>query len=277
MKRVFLVLGLALIGSIFLPQACAYLERAFGPASVRLIEAYGDQEEGDRFDHSQFDRVLEARVSDAGLVDYAKLSEETGDLDAYIASLGDVDFQALSRDAKLALLINAYNAFTLRLILDHWPLGSIRDIPSADRWEARRWQVGDLLLSLEDIENDYLRARFREPRIHFAINCASIGCPPLRKEAYRDDRIESQLQDQSLRMHRDPRWFMLDPAGETASLTRIYLWYGGDFEQLAADSLHYAAGFSTELAMRLDAKLSTRVEWLDYDWAINARKPETKD
>ncbi len=178
----YVVVGISVLAIAFLvlPTSCQFLEQAFGPAAVTLEEAYDSQQEGEAFDHALLDAVLQLHVQEGGWVDYQCLSKSTGQLDQYISSLARVNFSALSRDAKLALLINAYNAFTLRLILDHLPLESIRDIPEADRWEAKRWQIGDMKLSLLSLENDILRSQFREPRMHFAINCASVGCPPLR-------------------------------------------------------------------------------------------------
>ena len=190
------------------------------PAAVTLTESYAAQTAGEHFDHSAWTAVLEEFVTADGKVDYAGLMKNTGRLDAYIASLGNAPFDDLSRDEKLAMLINAYNACTLRPVLDYWPISSIWDIPYADRWAAERWRIGSLTLSLQQIENDYLRARFREPRIHFTINCASVGCPPLRREAYSGNRIEAQLQAQAEVVHGHDRWVRLD--GETVYLTRLY-------------------------------------------------------
>ncbi len=271
MKRAILIFPLALIAYLLLPQGCLLLERAFGPDAMELNEFYAKQAAGESFDHSRLDRVLRASVKELGTVDYESLRTDPSDLDGYIQSLAAADFEALSRDEKLALLINAYNACTLRLILDHWPLQSIRDIPSAERWEDERWMIGGVELSLHALENDFLRARFREPRIHFAINCASIGCPPLRGEAYRGATIESQLQEQAMVMHGDPRWFELEREAGQVYLSRIYLWYEGDFAQLSGDSLQFAARFSPELDRILAKDHSLTIEWLPYDWALNSK------
>ncbi|RMF76180.1 MAG: DUF547 domain-containing protein, partial [Planctomycetota bacterium] len=125
--------------------ACMHPERLqalFGPPSAALEEAYADDADGAAFDHSAFDALLHRYVAEGGWVDYEGLKTQTAALDAYIAALADAPFDELSRDEKLALLINAYNAFTLRLILDYYPLRSIRDIPASKRWDARRWNIG---------------------------------------------------------------------------------------------------------------------------------------
>src|SRR5690606_18585297 len=108
-------------------------------------------------------------VDAQGMVDYAGLAADTAALDGYIASLADVDLDVLSRDERLALLINAYNAFTLRLILDHYPVASIKDIPEAERWKAERWDLGGKTVSLDTIEHVMIRPVFNEPRIHWAL------------------------------------------------------------------------------------------------------------
>lgn len=267
----YLAIGLValLVGVMVYSSARQFLEKMFAPAMVTLEETYSAQVEGDSFDHSLFDTVLRDHVQTGGWVDYQALRKAPEDLDSYIASLGGVKFAALSRDQKLALLINAYNAFTLRLILDHLPLDSIRDIPKAERWEAVRWQVGSMKLSLLSLENDILRARFREPRMHFAINCASVGCPPLRSEAYRGADIDSQLSDQAALVHRQSRWFHLDREAQSLDLTRLYLWYGNDFEQVGGSVLEFAGRHSPALASLMATDSAVSITWLSYDWSLN--------
>jgi hypothetical protein len=260
------VVGLSVL--VTWPLVHAALSRLLGPPGVELRERYGPGEPGRRVDHATFDGLLRAVVRDDGRVDYARLRADPAPLDAYLAMLREVEFAPLGRDEKLALLINAYNAFTLRLVLDHWPLRSIRDIPEAERWDADRWRIGELTLSLTEIEHDLLRANFREPRIHFAINCASIGCPPLRREAYRTADLESQLEDQTRRVHGDPRFVRFGPGAELR-LTRIYEWYRGDFEQVAGSIVTYAAKYTPSLAAALEQGVRPALVWFDYDWNLN--------
>jgi hypothetical protein len=151
-------------------------------------------------------------------------------------------------------------------------LKSINDIPAAKRWKAKRWQIGTLTLSLDEIENEYLRPKFREPRIHFAINCASIGCPPLRDAAYRVKDIEKQLQDAATHMHNDKTWLDLDEKKGTLRLTKLYDWFHGDFEQVAGTTVDFAARFNTKLAAMLKAGKRPTVEFIDYDWSLNGRQ-----
>ncbi len=266
---ILLVVAIPIVAVLVATPACDLLTRVFGPPDVKLSEQYQKNQDGATFDHSRLDAVLHDYVTEDGWVDYARLAKDPGQLDAYIAEIGNADWDALDRDEKFALLINAYNAFTLRLILDHWPLASIRDIPSAKRWSDQRWRVGKLTVSLESLEHEYLRKRFKDPRMHFAINCASVGCPPLRTEAYTGEKLETQLQAQVLRVHHSPtRWFQLQKS--KVRLTQIYRWFGRDFKQVAGSVLAFAARFSPELALRMQQDHPPRIEWLAYDWSINS-------
>ncbi|RUL87961.1 VTT domain-containing protein [Tautonia sociabilis] len=245
------------------------LARIGGPSEVELREAYRPKPSGPTFDHSTFDELLKAHVREGGWVDYRGLARDIGQLDAYLARLARAPFDAMGRDEKLALLINAYNAFTLRLILELYPIDSIKSIPADKRWDAVRWRVGTHTWSLNQIEHEQIRPKFREPRIHFALVCAAVGCPPLRREAYTAGRLEQQLEDQARYVHTHDRWFRLAPGGRTVWLTSLYKWYGGDFEQVAGSVLSFAARYRADLARLIAAGRAPAVRWLDYDWSLN--------
>lgn len=241
----------------------------FGPPQVELSESYAGAQGEATFDHTDFDRLLEAHVDADGFVDYAGLAQGQEVLDAYIASLADAPFDDLARDERLALLINAYNAFTLRLILDHYPTDSIQSIPDEQRWDAVRWSLLGQTYSLNQIEHELVRPNFREPRIHFALVCAAIGCPPLRAEAYSGERLEEQLEEQTRGAHRSERWLRYHAGADTLELTSLYEWYGGDFEQVAGSIIEYAARYREDLSRDLAAGHSPTVRFLDYDWSLN--------
>ena len=205
----------------------------FGPPPVKLINKFKPNPAGPQFSNALFTKVVSRYVHKGGWVDYRSLAENPDNLNAYIAQLAKAPFNKLGRDNKLALLINAYNAFTLRLILDHYPnIQSIRDIPSAKRWVYVHWNIGGKLYSLDQIEL-MLRGDFADPRIHFAINCASIGCPPIRRKAYEAASVNAQLQSQAEFVNNNPRWVRLSRNGKTLHLTMLYEWYAGDFSQAA--------------------------------------------
>jgi hypothetical protein len=245
----------------------------FGPPAVVMVETYADRPDGPQFDDTAFDAILQEHVDDTGLVDYLALKADPAALDAYIGSLASAPLDQMGRDQRLALLINGYNAFTLRLILDHHPVKSIKDIPADQRWDARRWNIAGNIWSLNQIEHEQIRPHFREPRIHFALVCAALGCPPLRREAYVAARIEEQLHEQSAYVHSHDRWYRFDADKGVVHLTELYNWYGDDFEQVVDGSvLDYAARYDPRLRAVLLAGDKPRIAWINYDWSLNSQE-----
>ena len=223
-------MGVLLVG--FAGVDSGLLGRVFGPPRVQLAEAYEKRAGGPGFDHGEFDELLRRYVDADGWVDYDGLKRDEARLDRYLGSLAVAPFEAMGRDQKLALLINAYNAFTLKLILDHYPVKSIKDIPSDDRWDAVRWRIGGRVWSLNQIEHEQIRPNFVEPRIHFVLVCAAVGCPPLRDGAYRAEQLEEQLEEQTRYVHRHGTWFEFEPGSGVLRLTSLYDWYGGILSML---------------------------------------------
>jgi len=259
--------------------ACATIQPAlitglFGPPAVTMSEAYEPRPDGPTFDHSAFDALLRAHVNGKGGIDYEAFRAREDRLDAYLAALADAPFDQMGRNEKLALLINAYNAFTIKLMLDHGIPASIRDIPADERWDAVRWEVGGYTWSLNQIEHEQIRPKFVEPRIHFAVVCAAVGCPPLRAEAYTADRLDAQLEDQTEYVHRHDRWLQYEPGSGEIHLTALYNWYGGDFKQVTDSGtvLEYVARYHEPLAEQLETGPAPTVKFLDYSWAINDQK-----
>jgi len=264
-----LLAAAAFSGAIYSSTQTTALGGLFGPPNANLEEAYAGDGGSLKFDHSILDGLLRKHVDADGWVDYAGLKDDSATLDGYVKSVGQVQFDDLGRNEKLALLINAYNAFTLRLILDHYPVASIKDVPESQRWKARRWAVGSDTWSLEQIEHEQIRPKFVEPRVHFALVCAAVGCPKLRNEAYQAERIDEQLDDQTRYVHTHGRWFDFDAPKGLVRLTKLYDWYGGDFKQVAGSVLDFAARYSPELKRLRNGGTEPRVEWLDYDWKLN--------
>jgi len=271
------VMGFAALALVVL-AACAHLNRdalsgLLGPPPATLHEAYQPNPDGPAADHSVFDALLRRHVDDAGWVDYAGLNKDVAKLDAYLADIASAPFDRMGRNEKLALLINAYNAFTLKLILEYrdgGKLKSIRDIPADKRWADARWKFGSHTWSLNEIEHEQIRPKFKEPRIHFALVCAAVSCPPLRNEAYDADRIDQQLEEQTKYVHNHKSWFRFDADGNVAHLTPLYKWYGGDFRQVAGSELKFAARYSSALKQALEKDPAPTIEWLAYDWALNS-------
>ncbi len=214
---------------------------------------------------------------------YAGFASDSSALKAYTDSLSAVSstaFNAFSKPQQMAFLINAYNAFTVALILTRYPkLASIRDLGTllSNPWKPKFIVLLGTEMSLDNIEHDTLRAkgRYDDPRIHFAVNCASIGCPMLREEAFVGDRLEAQLDEQSLRFMSDRSRNRF--ADGKLQLSKIFDWYGDDFKQghkgitsLGAFAARYANQLADAPAERDRIKAQgLEIGFLDYDWKLN--------
>jgi len=221
--------------------------------------------------HAAWSTIL-ARWVDDGRVDYAGLQRDGQPaLSAYLGTLSGAcgaDYEKWTRAERLAFWINAYNAFTVRLILDHYPIASIRKIgwlPGAafrERFIPMPGLKGEVI-SLNDIEHATLRSAFREPRIHFALVCAARSCPPLRSEAYRSADLEAQLDDQGRRFLGDGSRNRVDSERKTLYLSSIFQWFRGDFESTGVSLASYVGRY-------LGPEVGDfAVRFLDYDWQLN--------
>lgn len=248
------------------------------------------------FDHSHADwtaaltkHLTWNAAGTATTVDYAGWRKDRAALDRYLASLSAQPREAFagwSVAQRRAFLINAYNAWTVDLILRSDPdLQSIRDLGSlfSSPWKRRFFELFGDEESLDGIEHDLLRGApdYDDPRIHFAVNCASIGCPALRPEAYRADDLDAQLEDQARRFLRDGSRNRWDAKAGTLYLSKIFDWYAKDFDlpfRGGQSRAHFLAQYATELGVsaaetaRLEAG-EIEIEFLDYDWTLNRSKP----
>jgi hypothetical protein len=229
-------------------------------------------------DHGLFDALLAAHVRD-GLVDYDAFAAAPT-FARYLDQLARADLAPLSRAERLALWLNAYNAYTIAQINAHGERQSIRNInrtlglvSAGGAWRERMATVAGVRHSLDDIEHGQIRPVFAEPRVHFALVCAARGCPPLRAEAYRADRLEAQLEDQAVQfLRRSPDKNRLDVTTGTVYLSRIFDWYGGDFAPSRTGVLQWLARYWPEGPERaLLASGRARVVWTEYDWRLNVR------
>lgn len=235
-------------------------------------DGQGGHPDATAFDHSVYNSLLREHVNEAGFVDYKGLAARADQLDHYIDALADAPLDEMAGSERLALLINAYNAFTLRLILDHYPVNSIKAI-TPDPWSEKRWNVGGNVWSLNQIEHDQIRPLFKDPRVHFALVCAADGCPVLRNEAYIGSQLERQLERQAVSVHTNSRWFQYDAETNTLRLSKWYDWYANDFEQDAGSVLDYAARYSEQLRAALEGNTPPDVRFIEYDWSLNSQEP----
>jgi len=230
----------------------------------------------DQIDHSAFDQLLKKYVDADGRVNYMAWHQTAADRDllkTYLEHLSraNPDVQA-SREAQLAYWINAYNAVTIEGILRVYPTTSIRNhtakLIGYNIWKNLIFTAGDQRVSLEDIEHKILR-KMNEPRIHFAIVCASIGCPRLLNEAYVADRLENQLAANSKDFF--SRQQNLHVEGKTLRLSQIINWFGSDFGSTQQQQMQKLSPNFPPAAQKLVTSGKYKVKFLKYDWDLNAQ------
>ena len=260
--------------------------------------ALGSTAQAQGFDHSHAAwtallrrHVVLLRGGQASQLRYAGLLAERAQLKAYLQDLASVSpaaFDGFTRPQQQALLINAYNAFTVELILTRYPaLKSIKELGGtfSSPWKAKWIDLLGTRLSLDDIEHAMLRKRgvYDDPRVHFAVNCASVGCPMLREEAFVADRLDAQLEQQAHRFMADRTRNRWNTQRQRLELSRIFDWYGEDFRlghrgigSLAAFAARHAEVLADAPADRQrihkgsgNGNRSLDIAFLDYDWALN--------
>lgn len=219
-------------------------------------------------DHSEWSTLLTKHVNSEGKVNYKGFLEDRLLLEEYLDLLSDNPPTTSSlRNEKLAYWINAYNAFTIKLIIDNYPLKSIKDISSGlpminSPWDIKFFKIGTVDFDLNTIEHEILRKKFDDPRIHFAINCASYSCPKLRNEAYNSNRLEQQLSEQAIDFIMDSNKNQISQT--VLQLSSIFNWFESDFTKNGS-LIEYLSQFDS----RIDKK--KKVTFLKYDWTLNEK------
>lgn len=225
-------------------------------------------------DYRLYASVLAHHVK-GGLVNYAALKADPRDLTAFldqVAGLTEKEFDGWGANEQVAFLCNVYNATTLQLILENYPLKSIKEIgflPHA-AWRKGSVRLFGRILSLGGLENDLLRAKYPEqPGVHFILVCAARGCPPLRGEPYSGRRLQEQVDEQARAFFADTAKNRVVGVRRTVYLSPIFKWYEADFRRNGAAILDYAERY---LPPEAAAELKTggfRIEYTDYDWGLN--------
>lgn len=209
--------------------------------------------------HEAWDKLLQQYVNGTGKVNYAGLKKDRAKLGAYLKTLQENPPQAdWPRADKMAFWINAYNAFTTSLIVDHYPIGSIQQLDGGKTWDVKRFKIGGRDYSLNQIENDELRAPFRDARIHFAVNCAAKSCPPLLNHAWTGINLEANLEKQAKAFVNHPGFNKLGK--KELEISKIFEWYAADFGDLA--------GFLNRYAVARVEK-GAKIKYREYDWGLN--------
>jgi len=234
--------------------------------------------------HALLTAILADHVK-GGLVDYRALKTDAR-LPRYLGQLAATAPAALPTDQdRLALWLNAYNAYTLKLIIDREPAKSITEIGTGGivigsllkttAWDIRFADIGGKKYTLNEIEHEVIRAQFKDARAHFALNCASGSCPILRTEAYEAAQLDSQLDEQGRLFLRDSTRNRFDLPAKTAHLSSIFKWYGKDFGSDDRAALLAAAKYAApEIRAALEADPAAwKVQFIAYDWSLNSVKP----
>lgn len=213
-------------------------------------------------DHSDWGNLLEKYVDNEGNVNYQGFKNDITKLDAYLDKLAQSPpSNDWSKNVRLAYYINLYNAATVKLIVDNYPIKSIKDIPS--RWKKKWISIGKEVTSLNDIEHEVLR-KMNESRIHFAINCASYSCPKLLNVAFTPQSMERLLSKTAVDFVNDKKRNRFDH--KTAQLSKIFKWYKSDF----TDDLSLLEYINKYLENPIDK--DAKIGYLDYDWSLNEAK-----
>ncbi|MBT8423125.1 MAG: DUF547 domain-containing protein [Gammaproteobacteria bacterium] len=228
-----------------------------------------------RVDHSAWqgllDTYLQEGATGVNLFDYAAVTAaDRARLQGYLDALAATDPRALRRNEQFAYWVNLYNALTVAVVLDHYPVKSIRRIKGGllrlGPWNEPLFNLQGQSLTLNDIEHRILRPLFKDPRIHYAVNCASMGCPDLAAQAYTAEALEEQLDEAARSFINHPRG--VQPDGKRLRLSSIYDWYGADFGADREGLLNHLSQYAEpDLAAALDG-FNGRIRY-DYDWRLN--------
>ena len=258
--------GFRMIFESSLPAVCLLFFIAF------VIHASAET-----FDRSQqlYADALSHHVKD-GLVDYSSLKSNPGDLNKYLeqtALVSRKEFDSWTRDEQLAFLINLYNARTIRLITDNYPVKSIRDIGSSAKgpWDEPIVPLFGEIITLNTLENSIIRKNYNDPRVHFALVCAAKGCPPLLGEPYSGENLNNQLAAQTQKFLADPAKNSIDVKNKIIRLSPIFNWYMDDFSRTAGSVQKFIKPYYLDFPSE-----EFKIEYTDYDWSLNDSSAERK-
>lgn len=220
--------------------------------------------------HKIWDNLLKKHVKSNGLVNYKGFVKDSTQLNRYLNLLAahHPNKQHWSKKQRIAYWINAYNAFTIQLVIRHYPIESIKDIVNGislprinSPWQIEFILIEDQEYNLDDIEHKILRKKYNEPRIHFAVNCASISCPPLRKEAFTANKLDQQLEEQISEFINNPEENRITRS--YVKISRIFKWFSGDFK-VDGSIIPFLNRYSS-IKITPDAK----IDYMDYSWTLN--------
>jgi hypothetical protein len=241
------------------PAPVLQIEEATAPPTAPVMERPAEVAAPQPPSHEPWDKLLGQHVGTDGKVNYKGLKNDKAKLDAYLLALQNNPPQdGWTRNETMAFWINAYNAFTVKMILDNYPLTSIMKLDGGKPWDKKWIKLGSKTYSLNNIENDILRPHYREARIHFAVNCAAKSCPPLLNKAWTADNLESNFDKQARAFVNNPKFNTI--SANRVKVSKIFEWYAADFGNL----IEFLNKFSTT---RISP--NAKVEYVEYDWGLN--------
>ncbi len=227
------------------------------------------QSESKPITHEAFTALLQKHVNDDGMVNYRGFIADSTALNKYLTTLekNHPNDKHWSKDEQLAYWINAYNAFTIRLIIRNYPVKSIKDLGGSiyrvnTTWDIKFIRIEGEQYHLNNIENSIIRKQWDEPRIHFALVCAARSCPKLRNEAFEAATLEKQLEDQAKHFFNSKLRNDISP--DKPKLSKLMTWYSGDFKGHATDIKAYVNRYS-----KVKINDSAKLDYLEYDWSLN--------
>lgn len=249
-------------------QPALIKSNAFLPFMMFSLHNAGLAEE--HVDHKLFAKLLEKYVI-AGQVDYAAFKSEETVLDRYLDALAAVKPDVLAEDQQFAFYINAYNAWTIKLILTGYPgVKSIKDLGTLFQspWKKKIARLNGGLVSLDYIEHDILRPRFKDPRVHFVINCAALSCPPLASVPFSGEILSRQLDDATRMFINNPERNYID--GRALYVSKIFKWFPEDFNYDIITFFEKYADGALKEGLR-ENRGNIKVKYLHYDWSLNGK------
>ncbi len=236
-------------------------------AIVILWISYGSIAQ-EHLEHKQWDALVKQHVDAEGHVNYKGFIADSVKLNAYLTVLSaNHPQESWKKEDQLAFWINAYNAFTVQLIIRNYPVKSIKELGGSiykinTPWDIKFITIGEEVYDLNNIEHGIIRKQFTEPRIHFAVNCASVSCPRLRNEAFVGSKLDAQLDDQA-------KTFITDAAKNDINkncikISKIFKWFEGDFTESGGSVIDFINKYSM-----IEVKKRAKIYYMDYDWNLN--------
>lgn len=212
-------------------------------------------------DYKNWDVFLQKYVTKDGWVDYQKIKQKQNEIKTIVIAFSKFQpNETWSKDEQMAFWINVYNANTIYLVVQNYPIKSIQTLDNGKPWDVKRIKIANKKYSLNDIENTILRKEFKDARVHFALNCAAKSCPPLMNRAYLPKALNQQLEDRTKNFFQTSTYQRI--ASENAQLSKILEWYASDFGNLVTFINRYSNH-------KISAK--TKLTYLEYDWSLNSK------